>query len=98
MGEKLSQRLIFIGQKEKELENLIFFLPNSVIWESKSSIYFGHATYVLIYPVANPETWRYSYLHLCPSWIKQTAVMFFYVMALGVIDESDAFDQPIPIN
>lgn len=30
MGEKLSQRLIFIGQKEKGPGNLVFFLPNQV--------------------------------------------------------------------
>lgn len=28
MEEKPSQRLIFIGQKEKEPGNLVFFLPN----------------------------------------------------------------------
>lgn len=56
MGEKLSQRLVFIGQKEKEPGNLLFVLPNQVIWESKSSIYFGRATYVPIYLRANPVT------------------------------------------
>lgn len=31
MGEKLSQRFIFIGQWEKEPGNLVLFLPNQVI-------------------------------------------------------------------